>query len=392
MTNTHVRPLSFLPLLFVALCVCTGEPAPVFAAPFVATTSVSLTVCGDSIVTLPVEACDDGTNTGAYSDSIAGRNCNPLCSAFGPYCGDGILQTLYGEECDDTNNDSGDLCDATCNNEEDPVVEGGDGGGGGGGGGGGTYGNQGDPDASDEGNIDFDADTDVYIQGKAYPGSTVTILLDGEIEGLVEADSSAEFDYRISGPTPGTATFSFWADDVAGRTSITYSTTFQIVENAVTTLSGVLLPPTLAAVPQKARQGETVAFEGTTVPEGDLSLFINDTAFTEEAIAASDGSWRVAFDTTPLANESFHRAKANVVDPLNAALESSFSQIVSFYIGVRELDEVVTADLNADNTINLVDFSILLFNWNTTNALADLNTDGIVDLADFSIMLFHWTG
>jgi len=43
--------------------------------------------------------------------------------------------------------------------------------------------------------------------------------------------------------------------------------------------------------------------------------------------------------------------------------------------------------------INLVDFSILLYNWGIPkNPTVDLNNDGKVDLRDFSILLYYWTG
>ena len=52
-------------------------------------------------------------------------------------------------------------------------------------------------------------------------------------------------------------------------------------------------------------------------------------------------------------------------------------------------------DINKDGSINLVDFSILMFYWHDTppaNPCADINKDGTVDLRDFSIMLYWWTG
>jgi len=51
---------------------------------------------------------------------------------------------------------------------------------------------------------------------------------------------------------------------------------------------------------------------------------------------------------------------------------------------------ICLGDLNSDGWVDLTDFSILLFYWQTTHPLADLNNDGIVNLTDFSIMLFHW--
>lgn len=52
-------------------------------------------------------------------------------------------------------------------------------------------------------------------------------------------------------------------------------------------------------------------------------------------------------------------------------------------------------DINKDGSINLSDFSILMYYWHDTppaNKCADINKDGTVDLADFSIMLYWWTG
>ena len=49
-------------------------------------------------------------------------------------------------------------------------------------------------------------------------------------------------------------------------------------------------------------------------------------------------------------------------------------------------------DLNKDDRVNLIDFSILLYWWGRENPSADFNQDGLVNLTDFSIMLYYWTG
>ncbi len=61
---------------------------------FVSAKSACETVCGDGVVTRD-ELCDDGEHNGEY-----GR-CGEDCLTYGPYCGDGVLQTDEGEECDD---------------------------------------------------------------------------------------------------------------------------------------------------------------------------------------------------------------------------------------------------------------------------------------------------
>lgn len=47
-------------------------------------------------------------------------------------------------------------------------------------------------------------------------------------------------------------------------------------------------------------------------------------------------------------------------------------------------------DLNGDNLVNVTDLSILLSNWNTSNAVADINADGTVNIFDLSILLSNY--
>ena len=56
------------------------------------------------------------------------------------------------------------------------------------------------------------------------------------------------------------------------------------------------------------------------------------------------------------------------------------------------------ADFNFDTRVNIIDFSILIFYWesdpaigNITNICTDLNTDEIVNIFDFSILMHQWT-
>ncbi len=50
-------------------------------------------------------------------------------------------------------------------------------------------------------------------------------------------------------------------------------------------------------------------------------------------------------------------------------------------------------DFNEDYRVDLVDFSILVFNWGIPkNPATDINRDKVVDLVDFSTLLYWWTG
>ncbi len=356
-----------------------------------ATTTISISICYNGIID-NAEVCDDGLfNTGAYGSTTATRHCNSTCSGYGPYCGDGVLQALYSEQCDDGNAVNGDLCDNQCRQEAPPVstttppqppppppVSSG------GGGGGGVF----------TGAIPVHAQTRVILEGKAYPNSSINVLKDGQVIGVVQSDSNADFSYEATNMTAGPTTFGFWANDGRGIRSITYTTTFQVTQNAVTTVSNVFLPPTIDLKSKKVTLGDMVDAFGATAPLAKVSLFL-DKEKNARIMATSTGAglWTATVPTDGLTDEAFHAVKAmfELFGP-GAQSKSGYSQAVNFYVGLRDARALKTGDLNGDGKVNLVDFSILLFHWDTDHDIADLNSDGKVNLTDFSILLFNWTG
>ena len=62
-------------------------------------------ICGDGMINLPGETCDPpGEPSGQPNE------CRDNCT----FCGDFVLDTAHGEECDDGNNVGGDGCEPTC--------------------------------------------------------------------------------------------------------------------------------------------------------------------------------------------------------------------------------------------------------------------------------------
>jgi len=313
------------------------------------------------------EICDDGLNNGRYAYNALNRYCNLTCDGWAPYCGDGILQSNYGEECDDGNNVSGDGCSSLCRTEAalSPPPSGGRGG----------Y---------------VPRETKVIVKGRAYPNAEITLLKDGRVITTQKANNLANFRIEVKDITPGVWTFSLWAEDKEGRKSITFSFTANVQKDMTTTISGIFLPPTIELSKTKLKKGEKLDISGQTAPQSQVFTHIESPELIKTATSTEEGDWEVEIDTGIL-DEGSHTtwAKAKTFD----GLESSFSSVLAFYVG-KEIPELICpgADLNEDGKVNLIDFSIMLYWWGKENPCADQNQDGLVNLPDFSILLYYWTG
>lgn len=343
----------------------------------IATTTITVSICGDSLVNAG-EECDVPGETGVYSTTIVGRQCGTDCQ-YGPYCGDGILQTLHSEECDDGNNTDDDFCAADCTTEFAD-----DGGGSTGGGG-----------SSGSGGKDKElGPTQVTINGRAYPNVTVNVLIDGELVGTVRTNSRGDFTFNVEAD-PGTASVGLWANDSAGTRSATVNTAFDITQGAVTTLNGILIPPTIKASAQTVNPGATITLTGQTVPNVIVEISIDNGKKVLTGTSDAQGKYAISFDTSTVSVDT-HIAKARFTTGTSTPkIESPYGTALSLFVGV-EGKATSNSDLNRDGKVNLIDFSILIFWWGTpggnSNPPADINSNARVGLEDFSILLFNWTG
>lgn len=332
------------------------------------TTSVYVIICGNGILEAG-EVCDDGADNGTYGPSISQRYCNSTCDGYAPYCGDGIVQGIFGEECDDGNNDNGDGCSATCSNETTPS-----------------------PGGGGAGAIIPQPETKVVLKGLAYPNTWLNVLKDGEIVKKVKTDETGEFRAEISDLNPGTYSFALWAKDKLGTKSITYALTFQVSKGVTTTIQGIILPPTISLDKTELHQGDLLKIFGQTIPQKTVEVHISSSETVKKILSDKKGLWNLPLDTGNLEKGS-HQTKARVW--LNKKEKSGFSQVLSFNIGkalVKPESPCSKSDLNKDGEVNLIDFSIMLYWWGKHNAPADLNGDDMVNLVDFSILLYCWTG
>lgn len=271
-----------------------------------------------------------------------------------------------------------------------PVLSGGGGGGSSGGGGGGGGGG---------GIFPSIPNPTVTFDGIAYPGSQLVFLRNGVVVATVPASPDARFSTSLSGLAPGTYTFGIYAVDANGSRSPmqTFSTT--ITAGVNTGISGIFLPPTIAIDKSSVKHGEPLTIIGFAPPASHVTVEVNsDTELFLHATSSPQGLWRYVLDTTEL-DLGQHSARAQAA---HASDISGFSDLVRFTVGTQTIVAKksacgVSADLNKDCRVQLVDFSMLAF-WyrrpltDSAKTAVDLNHDGVVNIVDFSIMAYHWTG
>jgi len=241
------------------------------------------------------------------------------------------------------------------------------------------------------------APTSVIFSGRAYPLSKVIVLKDGQRVISTIAGPDARFKISLSGLASGDYTFFVLGEDSEGRQSTPFTFPVFITHGVTTLVSGIFLAPTIDVDKSEVKRGDAIAIFGQSVPEGEVSIFVNShQEFFESVRADNNGVYLFNFDTA-LLHMGNHITKSKTVS--NGEI-SPFGKAMGFVVGTRNIAKVAIeplfrkGDLNGDGRVNLIDFSITAFWYKRPlpPETVDLNGDGKVDLIDFSIMAFHWTG
>ncbi|MBI5037722.1 MAG: hypothetical protein HZC01_03420 [Candidatus Kerfeldbacteria bacterium] len=241
-------------------------------------------------------------------------------------------------------------------------------------------------------------DTIIQFSGLAYPSGAVTVRQDGVILTTTTADSAASFS-TSSIVTSGAHTYALTAVDSQNRTGSATSYTLNLSQGATVTVSNIFLGPTVAVSASSITADQSVNSLGITAPNSTVTVYVTSSytgggSDSREFQVVADGSgiWTRQFTGTTLGVGS-HVVRARAT---SSSLTSSYSN--SLVIAVDQANPCATStpgDINCDGSVDLVDFSILLYYWNTTNpaqARTDINGDTTVNVVDFSILLYYWTG
>lgn len=312
-------------------------------------------------------------------------------------CGDGVVES--GESCDLTalNNQSCTtlgfssgvlLCTPTCIFDTSACVVGG---GGGGGGGGGSNTNS--------------AKSLVAFEGRSMPFGNITLLIDGAIVASTTADQLGQFSFSARNLPKGTYQFDVYGTDSTGIQTSTYSLRSTVAQKSVLKIDGIFLGPSFTSDMLEVAFGKNITFSGFAVPDSRTLITLRDqyghTTFFMASTTAQ-GTYSYTVQTGAL-QRGYYSGSAQ---SFKFSASSSPSRTIWVRIGdinTPRTDVSATCpargDLNSDCKVNLTDFSILMF-WFRQELRGDfmqrektfLSGDGKADLVDFSIIFFNWTG
>ena len=230
----------------------------------------------------------------------------------------------------------------------------------------------------------------IIIKGTAYSNSTVSVYNDGVLATSIKADGSAKFDIKLEKIPTGNRVIGISSTDSNGRKSITASFNVTLGNNAIITLTDILLAPTIDLSSFRVAKGDKLRIFGQSAPISEVNVHVASEETVTKAVTDSNGAYAIIFDTKPLAEDDHTTKSRSILEKI----VSPFSQVLQFVVGKG--GALKTDDPNKDNRVNIIDFSILLYWWNTKSVkgldIADINKDSKVNIVDFSIMLFQWTG
>jgi hypothetical protein len=242
----------------------------------------------------------------------------------------------------------------------------------------------------------------VILSGRAYPGSTVTVLKDAQIVATTIADDAAFFQIAVKSLAAGTYVFSLYSEDVRAVRSAIRTFPITVTRGIMAKIENIYLAPTLSGDKSEVRRGDPIIFFGQSTPESNVMLEVHSAqSYVANVATAKDGVYLYNFNTAPLELGS-HAATAQLQ---NTAIVAPKSDSYGFTVGTQNIYSSTTAscskkgDLNTDCRVNLVDFSIAAYWYDRTLSPSFsvrekkyLNGDGKINLVDFSIMAYYWTG
>lgn len=232
----------------------------------------------------------------------------------------------------------------------------------------------------------------LIFSGYAYPKATVHILKDGVPVTTTIADMRGYFMVTFSELYNPNVLYTLYAIDQVGRKSILLNYPVATKVGYYTEVSGIVFPPTIGSDKTEVKQNDSITIVGYARPNKDLDIVIDGVGQAYHTQSADGGTYELLISLS-----GFRKGSYNV--HTNYQNDKKISKVLQFIIGDMNVSSVdlvnnIPGDCNADQVINIVDFSVAAFWYGKPNPpkCVDTNNDNIIDLTDFSILAFYWTG
>lgn len=235
--------------------------------------------------------------------------------------------------------------------------------------------------------------TGVIFSGYAYPGASVHIWKNGSPRETKFADDKGYFYIVLQEQYSPNILYTLYAIDKEARRSLLLNYPIVVKNGYVTQVSGIRFAPTLSLDKIEVKRGDNTTLSGYSLPSTDVYIKIEGKQ-SKNLIAKSNPNGTYKLD---ISTSDFAKGRYNLY--VYYKDDKRISKVVEFTIGdtnipSTELVANIPGDCNADQLINLIDFSVAAFWYGKKNppVCVDTNKDDIINLVDFSILAFYWTG
>ncbi len=232
------------------------------------------------------------------------------------------------------------------------------------------------------------------ISGETGPTTYVTFTELGAVTGTDISGLDGHFGKIFTGLEPTTHQISFYGTDPNHLTTSPINISVYTAAFAETSITNQLLSPTIMLNQSVYSDGADIIASGSAVPNGDITLITQAPLRSYSTTVDSEGNWSYTITNTEEYVPGDYQIHALVQS--SGGLTSLHSPSLGFTINSTigsigtACGEISNGDINCDDLVDLTDFSILMYYWGTSNAIADINVDSRVDITDFSIMMYWW--
>jgi len=246
--------------------------------------------------------------------------------------------------------------------------------------------------------------TSVNFSGLAYPNSRVYLLKNNKIVSSTTSDKLAHFSISINRLLQGNYSFSIYTEDINGNRSSLFKLPIYLNNNNIVDIKNIFLSPTIVSNKIYMNKTDKLNFSGQGIPNSKLRIFIDsltkDNRYYYDVSTNNDGFYFYGLDAKDLKSDTYKVQSLSFVDSSSTSLLSE-----NLFLRINDSNDnldnkkyhcsSLRSDFNCDGRVDLTDYSILIYWYNKKSNIPDnidLNGDNIINMVDFSILAFNWTG